>query len=54
VTQLARLVGTTGRIKRHTFASAGHAPRLTHPEQYAKTVRAFLAAGRHGPARLPR
>jgi hypothetical protein len=44
VTELARLLGTTGGTMRHTFVGAGHAPQLTHPEQYAQTVRAFLTA----------
>jgi pimeloyl-ACP methyl ester carboxylesterase len=54
VTELARLVGSTGGTKRHTFAGAGHAPQLTHPGQYVETVRAFLTADRHGPAWLAR
>ena len=54
VAELARLVGIADGIQRPTFAGAGHVPQLTHPEQYVKTVRAFLAADRPRPARVPR
>jgi len=54
VAELARLVDVADGIQRHTFAGAGHVPKLTHPEQYVDTVRAFLAADRPRPARVPR
>jgi len=54
VAELARLVGVADGIQRQAVAGAGHVPQLTHPEQYVKTVRAFLAADRPRPARVPR
>ena len=39
---LDKLEALLPNVERHTIASAGHTPMLTHPEQYADVVSEFL------------
>jgi pimeloyl-ACP methyl ester carboxylesterase len=41
VARLAAIAGDAADV--HTYAGGGHAPHVTHPEQYVAAVRAFLA-----------
>lgn len=39
---LDRLAGALPKAQRHRFDGAGHVPHVTHPADYAQTVREFL------------
>jgi pimeloyl-ACP methyl ester carboxylesterase len=38
-----RLAAALPRAKRHVFPHAGHVPHLSHPQEYVRAVRDFVA-----------
>ncbi len=40
---IAKVAGALPHARVHTFAGAGHVPHLTHPGEYVRVVREFLA-----------
>jgi pimeloyl-ACP methyl ester carboxylesterase len=45
---LAQLAGALPRAELRVFAGAGHVPHATHPEEYVRTIAAFVARACQG------